>query len=53
MPIRKNYMEMQPGDVPLTYADTSLLKHLTGFRPQVSIKEGIGSFLDWYKSTYF
>jgi len=43
---------MQPGDVPATWADTRLLKALTGTRPQTPIGQGIGSFVDWYRD-YF
>ena len=50
--INKNYLPMQPGDVPSTYADISLLKHLTGFEPTTSIDHGIKEFLEWYKSYY-
>ena len=47
-----NFMDMQQGDVPLTYADTSLLSHLTGFKPQTPIKEGVRQFVAWYRE-YF
>ena len=45
----RNYMEMQPGDVPDTYADSSLLERLTGYRPFTSVDEGISEFVDWYR----
>ena len=48
----KNYLPLQTGDVPETYADTYLLKELTGFTPKVSIKEGIKNFIDWYINFY-
>ena len=48
----KNYLPLQTGDVPETYADTYLLKELTGFTPKVSIKEGIKNFVDWYINFY-
>ena len=47
-----NYLPLQPGDVPETYADTTLLRKLTGFVPKVSIHEGIKEFVNWYKKYY-
>lgn len=47
-----NMMPMQAGDVPATWADTSLLKSLTGFAPQTDVKSGIKSFVAWYKEYY-
>jgi UDP-glucuronate 4-epimerase len=49
---RRNYMEMQKGDVPVTYANTDLLDQLTGYRPSTPLKEGVGAFVEWYKSYY-
>lgn len=43
---------MQPGDVPVTYADTTALEHDYGFRPQIGIKEGLRKFAEWYKEYY-
>ena len=40
---------MQPGDVPVTYADSKALEEDYGFRPKIGIKEGLGKFADWYK----
>ncbi len=48
----RNYMEMQPGDVPATWADAGLLQRLTGFRPQTDFRDGIGHFVDWYRDYY-
>ena len=45
-------VEMQPGDVPVTYSDTSPLEHDYGFRPSTSLKEGLNSFAKWYKEFY-
>ena len=45
----KNFMPMQPGDVPATYADINALSEKVGFRPDTSIEEGIQRFVDWYK----
>lgn len=44
-----NFMPMQAGDVPATWADGYLLKHLTGYAPQTPIKEGVTAFVDWYR----
>lgn len=48
----RNYMEMQLGDVPATWADASLLQSLTGYRPQTDIREGVEAFVNWYKAYY-
>lgn len=48
----RNYMDMQPGDVPATWADATLLQRLTGFRPQTDIRDGIAQFVDWYRDYY-
>ena len=43
---------MQPGDVERTFADISKAKKLIGYNPKTSFKEGIESFIDWYKANY-
>jgi UDP-glucuronate 4-epimerase len=48
----RNYLDMQPGDVPRTFADSSLLERLTGYRPQTSVREGVSAFVDWYRGYY-
>lgn len=48
----KIMLPMQPGDVTATYADVSRLHALTGYRPQVMLKEGLGRFSDWYRDYY-
>ncbi|KNY16364.1 UDP-glucuronate 5-epimerase [Shinella sp. SUS2] len=48
-PATRNYMPMQPGDVPRTFASTDLLTHLTGFVPRVSLEDGIAAFAAWYR----
>ncbi len=48
----KNYMEMQPGDVKKTYADTSDLEKSIDFKPSTSIEEGLEKFANWYKNFY-
>lgn len=44
-----NLMPMQPGDVPATWADCSLLERLTGFRPATDLATGLARFVDWYR----
>lgn len=44
-----NFLPMQPGDVPATWADCSLLERLTGFRPQTDLATGLARFVDWYR----
>jgi len=51
-PIERNYMGMQKGDVPATWANSELLHTLTGYKPQTSVKEGIGKFVAWYRDYY-
>ena len=46
----KNFLPMQDGDVPATYADTSELQRVTGFSPRTSVAEGVRRFVDWYRS---
>ncbi|MEX2411872.1 MAG: GDP-mannose 4,6-dehydratase, partial [Candidatus Paceibacterota bacterium] len=48
----KNMLPMQPGDVPKTWADIQDLKEITGFNPQVSVKNGVKNFIEWYKDYY-
>jgi UDP-glucuronate 4-epimerase len=47
-----NFMPMQQGDVPATWADTRLLKSLTGYAPQTSFREGVARFVAWYRDYY-
>lgn len=49
---KKVYVEMQPGDVLKTYADVSDLERDISFKPNTSIEEGLGKFVDWYKQYY-
>lgn len=46
---QKNYLELQPGDVPATFADIEALSDAVGFRPRTSIQEGIKRFVAWYR----
>ncbi len=48
----KELVPMQPGDVPVTYADTSALERDFGFKPDTSLREGIRRFAEWYKEFY-
>ena len=48
----KEYLPMQAGDVPATYADVDDLIADTGFKPSTSIKDGIRNFIAWYKDYY-
>ncbi len=48
----KNFMEMQSGDVPATFADTALLKRLTGYVPSTPVEDGIARFVQWYREYY-
>ena len=48
----RNYMPMQIGDVPETWADASLLQNLTGYRPKTNYHDGIARFIDWYRDYY-
>ncbi len=49
---RRNLMPMQPGDVPATWADTTLLRALTGEAPRTPVREGVQAFVDWYLGHY-
>lgn len=51
-PAEKNFMDIQPGDVPATWADTALLKQLTGHTPSTDVKEGVARFVEWYRDYY-
>jgi len=44
----KNFVDMQPGDVPRTFASIRKLSSLTGYSPSVGIQEGVNSFVNWY-----
>ena len=48
----KKLVPMQPGDVPVTYADVSQLEEDTGFRPATSLREGLRHFARWYAAYY-
>ena len=46
----KNLMPMQAGDVPVTWADTSLLAKLTGYKPNTDLFTGVQNFVTWYRT---
>ena len=48
----KNFLPLQDGDVPATYADTAELNALTGFAPDTSVRDGVGRFVGWYRDYY-
>ena len=48
----KELVPMQPGDVPVTYADTTALEEDFGFKPGTSLRQGLRSFAEWYKEFY-
>ncbi|MBR9772632.1 protein CapI [Halomonas litopenaei] len=45
-----NFLPMQPGDVPRTWADTTALYRATGYQPRIGVEEGAARFVDWYRS---
>ena len=47
-----NMMDIQPGDVPATHADTKALQDYIDFRPETSVEEGVNRFIEWYKQYY-
>ena len=48
----KELVPMQPGDVPVTFADTTTLERDFGFKPHTSLREGLRKFVEWYKDFY-
>ena len=48
----KELVPMQPGDVPVTYADTEALERDYGFKPSTTLREGLRKFAEWYKEFY-
>ena len=48
----RNYMPMQMGDVPATWADNDLLHRLTGYRPQTDFRDGVAQFVNWFREYY-
>ncbi len=52
MKAEKNFLPLQPGDVPATYANISDLSRDTGYMPKTGVKEGIKNFVEWYRGFY-
>ena len=50
--LEKNFVEMQQGDVPETWADNNLLQKLTGYTPQTDFRTGVHHFVKWYRDYY-
>jgi UDP-glucuronate 4-epimerase len=48
----RNWLPMQPGDVPVTWADVSDLAKDFGWRPEVALEEGVARFVEWYRAYY-
>ena len=49
---KKNFMDIQTGDVPYTHADVKALENYIHFKPKTSIEMGIQKFVNWYKNEY-
>ncbi len=49
---KRNFMPVQAGDVPVTWADASLLRSLTGYQPKTNVRDGINAFVKWYLDYY-
>ena len=49
---KKNFMPMQAGDVYQTFADIDDLFNVTGYKPQMSVEQGVNNFVDWYREFY-
>ena len=49
---KKDFLPMQPGDVPATESDSSILEEWIKFKPNTSIKDGVKKFIEWYKKFY-
>ena len=52
IPAERNYMPMQMGDVPATWADATLLQELTGYCPQTDFRDGVARFVAWFRDYY-
>jgi len=49
---KKNFLPMQPGDVPATFADVTDLEHDVGYRPDTRLEDGVRAFVEWYVDYY-
>ncbi len=52
IPAKRNYIDMQMGDVPATWANADLLRSLTGYQPQTDFRDGIARFVTWFEDYY-
>jgi UDP-glucuronate 4-epimerase len=52
MQAEKNMLPLQPGDVPATYADVTDLVRDVGYKPDMSVEQGIARFVAWYRDYY-
>ena len=52
VPAIRNFMDMQPGDVPATWANAELLKRLTGYQPETELQDGVAKFVQWFREYY-
>ena len=52
MEAKKNFLPLQIGDVPATYADVEALEQKVGYKPATPVKEGVSRFIEWYKEYY-
>lgn len=50
LPLQKEFLPMQQGDVSVTYADTTELEKIIGYKPKVSLEEGVKRFAEWYRN---
>ena len=48
----RNYLPMQPGDVAATWADAGLLVELTGYKPEIGVRDGVAAFVEWFRDYY-
>ena len=52
MKAEKNLLPLQPGDVPDTYADVQDLVRDVGYKPDMSVEQGVANFVAWYRDYY-
>jgi UDP-glucuronate 4-epimerase len=52
IPAKKNFLDMQKGDVPATFASAELLEAITGYRPATPVSAGVEAFVAWYRDYY-
>jgi UDP-glucuronate 4-epimerase len=49
---KKEFLPLQPGDVPSTFADVTDLVRDTGYKPSMAVQDGVKEFIQWYKKYY-